>query len=223
MPYRKTIFANKHIYHIINRGADQIPIFKNKRDYNRFLETISYYRYNPELKFSHFNRLQIEERNDFLKNLRKNSAPIVEILAFALMPNHFHLLLKQLQGSGIKMFMQILQNSYAKYFNAKHKRSGTLFQAPFKAVMIETDEQLTHVSRYIHLNPVSSNIISIDNLESFHHTSFTDYLGKNNFDFVNSKSILKYFSSPEEYKEFVYNRADYQQRLEIIKHLAIEK
>jgi putative transposase len=224
MPYRKTIFANNEIYHTINRGIEEQVIFKEKRDYQRALELIDFYRYlKPPLRFSHYNRLPKEEKEKFLDHLRKNGQQIVEILTFCLMPNHFHLLLRQLQEKGIQAFMRNFQDSFARYFNTKYHRVGLLFQGMFKAVRIETDEQLIHVSRYIHLNPVSSYIVEIEDLENYPWSSFLEYLSQDSLEFTNPGPILDLFKSRASYKKFVFNQADYQRQLQKIKHLALEE
>lgn len=97
MPYRKIIFTEYNVYHIINRGVAHAPIFINLRDYLRFIELIEYYQYAPDLKFSIYKTLSTERRHDYFYTWKKENEPLVEIHAFALMPNHFHLLLKNTQ------------------------------------------------------------------------------------------------------------------------------
>ena len=223
MPYRKTPFVNNEIYHVVNRGVAQKPIFLNKRNYQRFLGILNFYRFNPSLRFSYFYRLSGKEKQDFIGNLKKNKEPVIEILTFCLMPNHFHILLRQFQDKGIQIFMRNLQNSYARYFNNKHNRIGPLFQSPFKAIRIEDEEQLLHVSRYIHLNPSSSYLIEIDKLENYPWSSLSEYLGQRTPELTSPKLVLSFFESNEKYKEFVFNQADYQREFENIKHLILEK
>lgn len=218
MPYRKIVLANNEIYHVVNRSVAQIPIFEGIRDYQRALEVIDFYRrVKPSLSFSHYKRLPKEEKERFYENLKKKKH-LVEILTFCLMPNHFHFLLRQNKDGGISTFMRTLQNSYARYFNTKYKRAGALFQSMFKAVRIETDEQLIHVSRYIHLNPVSAYLIEINDLEDYPWSSFPIYLGKSKELFINPNSILSHFKSKSVYKEFVFDQADYQRKLQRIKN-----
>lgn len=222
MPYRKTVFAENEVYHTLNRGVDEQVIFKDKRDYQRTLDLIDFYRYaHPPLKFSHYNRLSKNEKEKFIKNLKERKQ-IVEILAFCLMPNHFHFLLKQLQKKGIQTFMRNFQDGFARYFNTKYHRVGLLFQGMFKAIRIETDEQLMHVSRYIHLNPVSSYITEIEGLKTYLWSSFLEYLGERE-GFTNPNSILDFFKSKVAYRKFVSNQADYQRQLQKTKQLALEK
>ena len=218
MPRRKTLIITGEIYHVFNRSIARQPIFLNKRDYRRAIETIDFYRLQKlPLKFSRFKHLPEEQKAILLKN----SQPQIEILAFCIMPNHVHFLLKAIQEKAISSFMNNFQHSYAKYFNTKNDRTGALFQSMFKAVRIETDEQLLHVSRYIHLNPVTSFLINIDSLPSYPWCSFKDYIEPGDF-IVSTNQILNYFKSKEEYKEFVLDQADYQRELDKAKHLMLE-
>lgn len=223
MPYRKIVFAAKEIYHILNRGVAQTPIFFSPKEYQRFLDLLDFYRYaNPPLSFSRYNRLAQGEREKFIKSLKEKSLVLAEIFAYCLMPNHFHLLLKQIEDKGIPKMLANLQNGYARYFNLKHKRQGPLFQSMFKAVRIETEEQLLHVSRYIHLNPSSSYLVEIKNLPFYFWSSFPEYLGKRSPTFTNPRSVLSLAGGKERYEEFVYNQAEYQRKLNKIKHLMLE-
>lgn len=223
MPYRKTVFTNNEIYHILNRGVAQAPIFLSSKEYLRFLSLTDFYRYaNLPLSFSHYIRLPQEERKKLMENLKNNNSLLVEIFAYCLMPNHFHFLLRQLKEKGISTMLANLQNGYAKYFNLKHQRQGPLFQSMFKAVRIETDEQFLHVSRYIHLNPYSSYLVKIENLFSYSWSSFPEYLGKLPSSFINTKNILSLIRGKKEYNKLVFDQADYQQELDKIKHLSLE-
>lgn len=224
MPYRNLVFTNEEIYHVYNRAVAKIPIFKQKRDCERYLNVIDYYRYNnTPFRYSFLNRLNKEQKENTIKNLHKENSRLVEIYAYCLMPNHFHFLVKQLEFNGIAGFMRNIQNSYAKYINTKYNRTGALFQALFKAVRIETTEQLLHVSRYIHLNPVLAYIISIEQLEQYLWSSFPDYIKEKEITpFINTRYVLENFKSPIKYKEFVFDQADYQRELEDIKHLTFD-
>lgn len=159
-----------------------------------------------------------------MDSLRQENDKLVELICFCLMPNHLHLLLSQKKDNGISKFMANLQNSYTRYFNTKHERIGPLMQGQFKAVLIEDDEQLLHVSRYIHLNPYSSFIVKdLTDLEKYPWSSLPEYLGIVSTSICNKQVILSYFKSVEDYKKFVFDQADYQRKLEKIKHLILEK
>jgi len=138
------------------------------------------------------------------------------------MPNHFHFLLKNLKDSGINKFMSNFQNSYAKYFNTKTGRTGSLFQQNFKAVRVESDEQLTHVSRYIHLNPITAYLInSVEELIDYPWSSYPEYISKGKSN-LNKDLVLGNFRSINDYKKFVADQVDYQRELDKIKHIILE-
>lgn len=224
MTYRRQPIIPQQIYHVFNRGIASEPIFLTTRDYSRFLETIDFYRFSsPPLRFSFFNRLSLTKRDSFLRNLKENGQKLISIYAFCLMPNHFHFLVKELVDEGIKRFISNLQNSYAKYFNTKGKRQGSLFQEMFKAVLIETDEQFIHVARYTHLNPYSSFLTrTISQLENYQWSSLSDYLGKVHFEFLDKDFLNGFYRSLEKFRSFTFDQKDYQRRLQEIKHLIFE-
>ena len=225
MPGRKVVLANNEIYHVINKGVASQPIFANNWQYQRALNILFYYQ-NRELplKYSHFIVESSKNRDKILANLRSEKKFWAEIIAYCLMPNHFHFLLKQKADHGISKFMGNFANSYTRYFNSRQKRSGPLFQGKFKAVRIETEEQLLHVSRYIHLNPCTAYVIkNIGDLENYSFSSYPEYLGKTSLQFCNKEMIFNYFKSKRLYQDFVFNQADYQRSLEEIKHLVLEK
>ena len=138
------------------------------------------------------------------------------------MPNHYHLILKQLTDNGVKTYISNFQNSYARFYNVKYDRLGTVFLSPFKAKYISTDNELLHISRYIHLNPVTAYIIEFPKLISYPYNSFREYLSPNKFNLINTDLILNLSGSKEKYKLFVENRANYQRELKRIEHLILE-
>lgn len=222
MPYRKIPIVAGEIYHVFNRSIARQPIFISNKDYQRAMEVIDFYRHKDlPMRFSYYNRLQTNQKQQVTKIIAETSS-VVEILAFCLMPNHVHFLLKNLTDNGIIKFMSNLQNSYAKYFNTRHKRTGTLFEPMFKAVRIESEEQLVHVNRYIHLNPVTAYILkTADELETYPWCSYPEYLGDNS-GFTSKDLILGYFKKLSGYKKFTADQVNYQRRLNEIKHLILE-
>jgi putative transposase len=225
MTPRKHIISPGFVYHVFNRGIAQQPVFFDKRDYQRFLSLINYYRYSSlELRFSYFNRLALEERMAYMEKLRKNGQKNAIVFAFCLMDNHFHLLMKELIEDGIKKFIANLQNSYAKYINTKNKRNGSLFQEMFRAVRVETDEQFLHVARYIHLNPFVSKIVkNLEELQDYPWSSLGNYLDKRTWEFVDTDFLMSFYASRGKFMNFIYDQADFQKKLGEIKHLMIEK
>ncbi|MBI4990582.1 transposase [Candidatus Gottesmanbacteria bacterium] len=135
------------------------------------------------------------------------------------MPTHFHFTLKQEMDNGIRQFIQRLSNSYAHYFNLKSQTKGPVFEGNFKAVRVETDEQLFHLSRYIHLNPVTGYLV--EKPEDYHYSSYLIYLGKEKSNIVDPRMIIANISR-ENYQKFVLDQKDYQRKLSYIKHLLLE-
>lgn len=222
MPRRITPFETGNYYHVFNRGVNKFDTFIDDRDRNQALFSMDYYRISkPPVKYSRLKSLSENDRTRILAEVLSSHDTLVDILCFTLMPNHFHFLLKQNQENGISKFISQFTNSYTKYFNTAHARTGHLFQGQFKAVEIESESQLIHVSRYIHLNPYVSNIITKQELSNYRWSSYPQYLSSNP-KLINPSLIIGIFKSPKKYEEFVLNHADYAKELEYIKHLTID-
>ncbi len=224
MPYRKSPLVSQEIYHLCNRSVAELPIFVTGENYHRALELIDFYRFpKTGIRFSYFKRLSTKQKSDLMTSLY-STKPLVEIYAFCLMPNHVHFLVKQKIDGGAARFMRIFQNSFAKYLNTKNDRSGAVFQSMFKAIRIVSEEQLTHVFRYINLNPVTSFIVkNVDDLENYPWTSYQDYIKtKPVSPFINTDLFKSIFKTPQKLKEFLVNQVNYQRTLNQIKHLTLE-
>lgn len=221
---RKLVFQNDSLYHVFNRGIERRPVFQNTREFQRALELINFYNHKDiPIRYSQFLQLPLEIREGVFKRLSEGER-LIDILAFCLMPNHFHFLFRQKIDNGISTFISNFTNSYTKYFNTKYERIGPLFEGVFKAVFVETDDQLIHLSRYIHLNPVVSSIIKDDQLLDYRWSSYPDYisLSKDNTLNLDKGTILSFFKTPRQYEEFTLNQVDYGKQLEKIKHLALD-
>src|SRR3989344_309730 len=213
MPIRTTPLVNNYFYHVYNRGVEKRVTYLDKRDYIHFLRILNYYRYSdPKPSFSKTTQEQI-------KNIQDNEK-IVEIISYCLMPNHYHLLIKQLKDGGISEFMRKISDGHTKYFNTRHNRVGPLFQGTFKAVLIETDKQLIHISRYIHLNPLVSLLVK--DLKTYTWSSYPDYVGTRDGKLVSKNEILGFFKDSSEYEKFVLDKAGYAMDLERIKHQLLD-
>lgn len=206
---RKTELVNGQFYHVYNRGVLKSNIFIDNSDYVRFIHDS--YEFNDSKDAP-----KHKVRGDASDLSKSRTQSLVDIVCWCLMPNHFHLLVRQVIDNGIFKFIHKLSTGYAMYFNKKHKRSGILFEGPFKSIIIESDEYLTHLTRYIHLNPVDlvesgwkekgiNNWDAVNKfLEGYRWSSYLDYLGNHNFpSIMNNESIKWYFKSVENYKKFV--------------------
>lgn len=218
---RKVIFSDGEFYHVFNKTINREVIFDGKKDSQRALNLIDYYRYRPRMSYSRFQGLNHDAMISEWESIT-STPPCVRIHSFGLMPNHFHFLLEQVSQDGIRVFTSNFQNSFAKYFNLKRKREGGLFKSRFKGVWLQTIEEVLHESRYIHLNPVTSYLMEIAELDAYPYTSFSTYVGRQNHRFITTDLILSNFKMVEEYRSFVYDQADYQRSLHDLKHLVLE-
>ena len=215
---RKVPLANNEIYHVFTKSIDNYITFKDDIDYIRSLETIKFYIYG-KLPISFSNYVKTKNKKNFpLKYDLDIKNSIVEITAYCIMSTHLHLILKQLMYNGISSYMKNILDSYTRYFNTKYQRKGTLWQGRFKSVHVDSNEQLLHLTRYIHLNPTTAGIVK--NPEEWPYSSYLEYLNKSNEKICNYVDYLD--MDMKDYKNFVDDRKDYQKELGLIKHLTLE-
>lgn len=222
---RKIKLEQGKIYHIYNRGVNKCNIFNNNSDMWRFLQGM--FLFNDEN--TSFNILyQIERENkgrinfnllkEFIDNNRKDKTPLIRIMADCLMPNHFHLLVEEIQENGISRFMHKLGTGYAMYFNKKYNRVGGLFQGPFKAIEIKNDIHLQYLLAYINvINPGQliepelkekgvKNLKEILNFaKSYSFGTNPDYLGLRDSIIIEKGIFEEFFPTPKKYEEFIEN------------------
>ncbi len=152
---RPTALATGEIYHVFNRGAHKLPIFHDEWDYRRFQILLLLANSTERVDVGN---LLTKYQGPSLVNLFDQESPIerlVDILAYSLLPNHFHIVLRQKLDTGVTAFMRKLATGYSMYFNLKHNHSGTLFQGRFKSSHIDSDPYFNWIFAYVHLNPVS--------------------------------------------------------------------
>ena len=208
-------------YHLYNRGVEKREIFLDKQDYFVFLSYLKQYlipKNELELlqKIGDKN-LPYVQKDKYIKMLKLNNFyGEIYLLAFTLMPNHFHLLLKQSSSNTIDKFMNSLCTRYSMYFNKKYKRVGRLYQDVYKAVLVESNEQLLHLSRYIHRQAISPQSPQADPLQGWQEmqpTSFSEYLGLRNTPWLFPDEILSFFSkenSQLSYESFVKQNDEFE-------------
>jgi len=214
MPIRKEALSVGQVYHVFSRSIAGYRIFTGDRDCQRMLMILRYYRQmEAGIKFSRFLKYQD-------KCKQRNDDRLVDIIAYCLMPTHIHLILRQLKEDGISTYMRKVLNSYARYFNTKYDRKGPLYEGRFRNVPIESNEQLYHLTRYVHLNPVTAHLAEMP--EQWQASSYSEFI----LDCDNDETLCTYGDlldiDKEAYREFVMSRRDYQRELEKIKHLTIE-
>jgi putative transposase len=208
-------FVKNQIYHIYNRGVERRKIFSSNNDHLRFINGM--YEFNNDNPTTNtLYHLKSQKNIEVEPRYYQPEKPrelLVEILAFVLMPNHFHFLLKQTRENGIVKFMQKIGTGYTMYFNKKDERVGPLFQGKFKAVLIEKESHFIYLPSYIHLNPLelmnyrgSTSIekttsIEKNFLENYKWSSYPDYIGHKNFPSITSRNqYLEFFGGKEGYK-----------------------
>lgn len=206
---RKFNFSVGEFYHVYSRGNNKSKIFLSENDWRRFQKLLYVCNGTQSVVFKTIQSLTLDkiERGDSL----------VDIGAYCLMPNHFHLLLREKTEGGISLFVQKLLTAYSKYFNKKNERTGKLFEGAFKATHADTDEYLRYLFSYIHLNPVKiidpqwkeNGILDRDAakqyLQGYSYSSYLDYMGTERPEgkIVNRNEFPDYFEQPKEFREFI--------------------
>lgn len=177
-------------FHVYNRGVSRSPLFFSAADYNDFLRRV---------------RKQLERHSDSLPVIQAQSQPHnstqIELVAFCLMPNHFHFILHQLAANAISDLMGHVCNGYVKAINLKMRRSGHLFEGKYKMKLIDDNRYLLHLSRYIHMNPVRARLVK--RADEWTFSSCRTYYGLATDSFINTEAILGNFSGKTEYRAFV--------------------
>ena len=207
-------FSIGEYYHLYNRGTDKRIIFTNRNDHNRFVLLLHLCNGIERVDVS--NKLREGQTFTELINI-EFSDRLVDIVAYCLMPNHFHLLVREKQEDGISLFMKKLLTAYSMYFNNKNNRTGALFEGRFKAKHANTDEYLKYLFAYIHLNPIKiidskwkekgiQNLKTAQNfLNNYEHSSYLDWMGNDRHEskILNRDASPEYFSTVKDFNDFV--------------------
>jgi REP element-mobilizing transposase RayT len=166
-------FVSGCYYHLYNRGANRTSIFLDDRDYLSFLARLRQYAVRHE----------------------------TAIIAYCLMPNHYHLLVRQETDDKSSLALQYTCNGYSQFFNRRHERSGTLFQGRFRRTLVGDDEYLRHLCRYIHTNPVKDGFALQPEL--WPYSNYPECVGLRESTAVDHQFISSLFGSPAAYRDFV--------------------
>ncbi|MDO8474477.1 MAG: transposase [bacterium] len=204
---RKIQFAPGFYYHLCNKSNDGKTIFFDERDYARMIFFLLFYQFptpffNIGRSVSYFiEHTKFNIAQEAIVQMRSKQQ--VELNAFAIMPNHFHLLIQEKEKGGISSYLQRLEGGYAKYFNAKYQRGGHVFRGSFRAVPVEKNEQLLYLSAYIHRNPRSLEAWT-DKEISYPWSSYQDFARENRWkELLNPNIVLNQFTTQKFYQEFV--------------------
>lgn len=208
----------------MNKSIARYRIFTSQKDYQRFVHALRYFSIAKKLpKISEFlQRIDVQKigLEACLEQFFGEAKQHVQCIAYCLMPTHIHLVLKQLREQGISTVMSNTLNSYTRYFNTKQRRRGPLWVGRFKSVHVETDEQLLHLTRYLHLNPTTADLVETP--EAWEWSSYHEYINPSasKYPFCQFSEMMA--MSSVRYKKFVEDQQDYQRELGKIKKLVLE-
>lgn len=192
MPQRGEVFAKGHYYHIYNRGVDRAPMFFNDQNYDYCLNLVARYRQTYG----------------------------AGIIAYCLMPNHYHFLLRQETDVPLSKFVGVVFNAYVQAVNQQQKRTGTLFADRFKHVWVDRDEYLSHLCRYIHLNPVSAHLVSRPNEWPF--SNYREWIGERSETLCDQRFMNESFPIVGTYRTFVEDYWNEQHSFEDLKSYLLD-
>lgn len=201
---RKTIFENGEHYHIYNRGVEKRDLYSNDWDIKRFLQSMEEFNINDPLGSIYENSFRKERKGSMtFGNSTPKSEPLVSFVAYCLNPNHYHFILEQIADKGIQKFMHKLATGYTNYFNEKYKRTGALFQGRYKAIHINNNGYLLHLSAYVNLNDHVHQLgSSTPKLENVQKSSWAEYIGESSKNFCKKEIVLGQFKDGNEYETF---------------------
>lgn len=186
MPYRDDKFARGHYYHIYNRGAGRESLFFNPGNYEYGLRLVKryYQRYGAT------------------------------VIAYCLMPNHYHFVLRQETDEPLSKLINVLDNAYVQAVNRQQGRTGTLFEGRFRVVWVDREEYLVHLCRYVHLNPVKAKLVPRP--DDWLYSNYLEWIGQRAGTLKDEAFILEHFPTPEAYRQFV---ADCQDEMRTREHI----
>ena len=215
---RKFNFSIGEYYHIYNRGTDKRVIFLDLNHYDRFLVLLYLCNSITPVNMAENFPKGLPKGRSFLELFEiERHERLVDIVAYCLMPNHFHILIYQKSEGGIQKFMSKLSTAYSMYFNKKNNRTGTLFESRFKATHANSDEYLKYLFAYIHLNPVkivdpkwkddgiSDRLMAQNYLKDYAYSSYLDWQGKvrPETNILNRETSPEYFTTAKDFDDFV--------------------
>jgi putative transposase len=198
MPAKNAIkvYTENGYYHLYNRGVEKRSIFLDEQDYKVFLHFLKRYLTQPP-----------DSPDQVRPGWRSDLYDKLTLIAYCLMPNHFHLMVKQSIKEAIAEFMRALSNSYIRYFNEKYERVGSLFQGRYKGVLVESEPYFLHLTRYIHLNPLELDSFGEvrpgdrsdlrEKLGDYSFSSYAEYLGKRRTSWIHPEEILGFFKTAQ--------------------------
>lgn len=225
MARRKVQLVNGEYYHVFTKSIAEFHVFKHPSDFERVLQLLKFFRLkdNP-CRFVWFMELKEPQELGFdaaFAKFAEGKETLVDVYAYCVMSTHLHLILKQKVDGGISKYMGDVLNSYARYFNTRHLRQGPLWAGRFKSVRVEDDDQMLHLTRYIHLNPATAGLVkSPEHWQYSSYAAYTDPAIKDSLIAKDLKHVMDF--QPDSYRQFVEDRIDYQRTLAKIKSALCE-
>ena len=194
---RKHEFITSFIYHIYNRGVRKNKIYNTSSDYKRWEKLLlwsSNYNYPYSVYLNQLRQFRDEGRgidvlNHRIENEYKYKTPLVNILAYVEMPNHFHLILEQNIDNGITTYMKKLQTAYSMYLNQKYDLSGSVFEGIYKSVPVISDPQLIQLLKYVLRNPIEASLVSPKDILTYQWSSVKNYLDNTNYGIISDDRL----------------------------------
>lgn len=225
---RNISLAPDEFYHLYNRGTEKRNIFSIEADRERFIALL--YLCNT-IEPVHIDDIKKSRGSTSLELLLESerAETLVDICTYCLMPNHFHLLVREKEDGGISRFMQKLLTGYTMYFNKRHDRSGALFQGKYKVTHADEDRYLKYLVSYIHLNPVKlidplwkENGIrdrksAEKYLREYRYSSYPDYLEIPRIEskIINRTALPEYFCDTRDFENDITDWLEYQKDTEL--------
>lgn len=221
MPSRYDVFYNGGIYHIYDKTLDGRRIFSQDLC-QEFVNTFCYYRseLSSKLRYSLFKKLPYDIYNSRWEEIFYNKYFIVDILAFCLLPNHYHFLIKQLKDKGVIKFMSNISNSLTRYYNSRNQRKGPIFLPQFRSKRITSQEDLIYVSKYIHTNSYAHAVVkNPEDIFAYPYSSIKSYISSTNTLKINTDKVMYSFgNNAQKYKQFILKNAEDQKMRELVKY-----
>lgn len=214
MPSKNVVkkYVEGGFYHVYNRGVERRRIFLDDQDYRVFLGLQKYYLSKPQEQETQAHPLsEVAGFEPVRARPLQSLYQKVELHTYCLMPNHFHLLLKQIEKNGMESLLRRTLTTYAMYFNRRYDRVGHLFQGPYKAAIVENDNYLLHLSRYIHSDPT----LTKKHLNQYPYSSYQNFLGEKNSEWLDTEFILSFFEKANKKSPDTASYSNYKEFLEL--------
>ena len=192
MPFRRMPFLANHYYHIYNRGVNRNDIFFSPGNYTYLLQLLK-------------------------KNLNRYT---ISIVAYCLLPNHYHFLLKPERDDNLHLFMKSLFGSYSQAINKQQDRQGPLFQGRFRSIWVDEEGYLVHLARYIHLNPFTAGLA--DTPQAWPYSNYLDVIGQRAGILKDTTLVPEHFQSGNAYRQFIKDYMDHGQAIEGLERYLLE-